>query len=690
MSGRPNWYSDHPPACTCAMCQGGGRRRRRRRSGQSSTHHDRRTRQQRPSGQRGGTPPESHQAPSRRDRRGRGGCALVWLAMFSALIGGAIVVLANQDMRTEITSLVSSQFSTPTPVPAVILAADTPTPTAILTLPAPTPIPLIPASTPTPEHTPSPTAEPTATATPSPTPSPSKYAIDDVDVKLVTNAGGITIADLSVAVRNVTAGDGHPPIQLLMSIDGGEAELVTIISGLTAGEAELFVFSREFSPGRYTLTLTAGDALSEVSIDVAPATVALVVPTSTPTETLTPEPTETPVSTATLMPAPIATRTPVPSVRVPNLMSTPWPTPTPWPSWTPTPTLTPTGTPVADPSRRHLEEKRYMLQLINIERTNAGLHPVILGDNVAAQLHAEESLSGCFSSHWGLDGLKPYMRYSLAGGYQSNGENGSGSDYCVTVSDGYRAIRDIRQEIREAMEGWMESPGHRSNILRPKHRKVNVGIAWDRYNFVAYQHFEGDYVGYDQVPLIQDGILTMTGTLKNGAGFAEKRDLGVQIYYDPPPHKLTRGQVSRTYCSDSGLNIASLREPLPAGWSWNEDTFTVEASHCPDPYDVPADAPAPRSLDEAHEFWQVAYNASQLRSSTTSIAPWITATEWDVDSDSFSVVADLNDLVKVHGDGVYSVMIWAVISGERTVVSQYSIFHGVTPPDTYSVGAGGG
>ena len=61
-----------------------------------------------------------------------------------------------------------------------------------------------------------------------------------------------------------------------------------------------------------------------------------------------------------------------------------------------------------------------MLELINDERVSAGLNPVVLGDNAAAQLHAEASLENCFSSHWGIDGLKPYMRYSLAGGYQSN------------------------------------------------------------------------------------------------------------------------------------------------------------------------------------------------------------------------------------------------------------------------------
>ena len=139
-----------------------------------------------------------------------------------------------------------------------------------------------------------------------------------------------------------------------------------------------------------------------------------------------------------------------------------------------------------------------MLELINSEREKAGLGSVVLGDNAAAQLHAEAALENCFASHWGVDGLKPYMRYSLAGGYQSNGENGLGIDYCVKASDGYAALGSIESEIREAMVLWMGSAGHRRNILRKWHKKVNIGIAWNRYNFAAYQHFEGDYVEYDR------------------------------------------------------------------------------------------------------------------------------------------------------------------------------------------------
>ena len=325
-----------------------------------------------------------------------------------------------------------------------------------------------------------------------------------------------------------------------------------------------------------------------------------------------------------------------------------------------------------------------MLELINAERAKAGLDSVVLGDNIAAQLHAESALENCFASHWGIDGLKPYMRYSLAGGYQSNGENGSGSDYCIKVSDGYRAIQNINTEIREAMEGWMKSPGHRRNILGRWHKKVNIGLAWDRYNFLAYQHFEGDYVEYDELPSIEDDILSLSGRTKNGARFGSDRDLGIQIYYDPPPHALTRGQVTRTYCYGSGLQIAALRKPLTGGAYRTTDSYVTTYNPCPDPYDVPADARGPHSHDEAHRFWKAAYDLSQSSLEIPITVPWTTTLEWTAVGESFSVKADLSDLLEEHGDGVYTITVWDEISGEDVVISEYSMFYRATPPDTYT------
>ena len=347
-----------------------------------------------------------------------------------------------------------------------------------------------------------------------------------------------------------------------------------------------------------------------------------------------------------------------------------------------TPRLAPAQVP--RPESRHLEEKRYMLELINDERARHGAAPVTLGDNISAQLHAESALANCFSGHWGLDGLKPYMRYSLAGGYQSNGENGHGSDYCIKPSNRYRPIGDIQVEIREAMAGWMESPGHRRNILDPSHLRVNIGIAWDRYNVKMFQHFEGDYVEYQHLPEIEDGVLRMSGRVRNGARLGSRRDLGVQIFHDPPPASLTLGQVARTYCYDNGLHVASLRERLTGGSFWTEGQFTTTYSPCPDPADIPADAPPARSHSEANRLWEEAYSRSTLTAERVTTVPWIDAAEFRVAGDAFDVEADMREVISRHGEGVYSIVVWGLIDRQDGVISEYSIFHGVTPPDTYT------
>ena len=327
-----------------------------------------------------------------------------------------------------------------------------------------------------------------------------------------------------------------------------------------------------------------------------------------------------------------------------------------------------------------------MLELINAERVKAGVPPVVLGDNVAAQLHAEDALENCFSSHWGSDGLKHYMRYSLAGGHHSNGENVSGIDYCIAPSSGYAALGPIMQEIREAVDGLMRSSGHRDTILRQRYRKVNVGLAWDTHNFKVVQQFEGDHVEYTTLPVIEDGRLTFSGTVKNGVEFLGSKDLSVGIFYDPPPHPLTRGQIARTYCSGTGPAVAFLRQPLTGRSRYTEDEFTRTYSPCPDPYDVPADTPPPRSPGEAHDLWEAAYEASQKRPESTITGQWVTASEWHVKDSSFSVNADLSGILADHGSGVYTIILWGwqPDTASKITISQYSIFHDITPPDTYS------
>ena len=213
--------------------------------------------------------------------------------------------------------------------------------------------------------------------------------------------------------------------------------------------------------------------------------------------------------------------------------------------------------------------------------------------------------------------------------------------------------------------------------------------AFDRYNIFIYQHFEGDHVEYDALPSIDaQGFMTLRGTTKNGVTFESNRDLGVQFFYHRPTHRLTRGQVSRTYCYGSGLEVANVREPWEPGESgWTGDTYAAHKSGCPDPYDVPPDAPVAKSAQEAHDLWDEAYEASKRlnREEGQPRGLWLVANTWEVKTTTFDVTVDLSELLDRHGKGVYTVVLWGRFGdkSERHIFSRYSIWYGIESPDTY-------
>jgi hypothetical protein len=47
------------------------------------------------------------------------------------------------------------------------------------------------------------------------------------------------------------------------------------------------------------------------------------------------------------------------------------------------------------------------------------------------------------------------------------------------------------------------------------------------------------------------------------------------------------------------------------------------------------------------------------------------------------VKADISEILNRHGDGVYSILVWGDNRSAGLVISEYSMFHGVEPPDTY-------
>ena len=105
------------------------------------------------------------------------------------------------------------------------------------------------------------------------------------------------------------------------------------------------------------------------------------------------------------------------------------------------------------------------------------------------------------------------------------------------------------------------------------------------------------------------------------------------------------------------------------------DTFVVNYPRrdCPNPHDVSSEMPPPSSYNEALSVWASARNAGLRTVQVVDTLPWFTGSLWEIDEDGFCVAADISALLAVHGDGEYSIWVYALIDGESAAVSQYSI-----------------
>ena len=121
----------------------------------------------------------------------------------------------------------------------------------------------------------------------------------------------------------------------------------------------------------------------------------------------------------------------------------------------------------ADMERNYAQ---YILDLVNAERINAGLSTLKLTGSLmdGAAIRAQE-ISDYFS-HTRPDGTSCFTVIEDTYPSYYNGEN---------IASGYQTPQDV-------MTGWMNSEGHRANILRSSYTELGVGLAYinDRYHWV--------------------------------------------------------------------------------------------------------------------------------------------------------------------------------------------------------------
>lgn len=200
--------------------------------------------------------------------------------------------------------------------------------------------------------------------------------------------------------------------------------------------------------------------------------------------------TSTPVPTNTSTPVPTSTNTPTPTntnTPTPTSTNTPTPkatnTPTPFPTKAPTkkpvkPTAVPTKKPIKPsptPTKKPEQVDNFatysneVLQLVNAERKKVGVPAIKMAADVqqVAELRAKE-LTVLFD-HTRPNGQDCFTAFEKLN-WHYVGEN---------IAMGQKTPKDV-------VTAWMNSEGHRKNILSPNFNYIGIGHVYDEKTKLHY------------------------------------------------------------------------------------------------------------------------------------------------------------------------------------------------------------
>ena len=142
-----------------------------------------------------------------------------------------------------------------------------------------------------------------------------------------------------------------------------------------------------------------------------------------------------------------------------------------------------------DYNEEHLE--RLVFEAVNRTRRSEGLRPFVLDERLteAARIHSRDLVQWGRTGHTGSNGSTPTQRIRQTGwvAHQLAENIYRGSLYAYvtrTLEEGEPIHEEYHWEAPErlarlAVDGWMSSPGHRTNMLDPDLRMAGFGVAFD-------------------------------------------------------------------------------------------------------------------------------------------------------------------------------------------------------------------
>ena len=131
-----------------------------------------------------------------------------------------------------------------------------------------------------------------------------------------------------------------------------------------------------------------------------------------------------------------------------------------------------------------------IFRLVNIKRVKKDIKPLKPVKKLIkiARAHSKDMAKRDYTSHETPDGLSPSERAKKAGFNivkkkgriirKGIGENIYENYYALELNGVVKPkLQDVKETAKKAVDGWMNSPGHRKNILNSDYTITGVGAA---------------------------------------------------------------------------------------------------------------------------------------------------------------------------------------------------------------------
>ena len=221
----------------------------------------------------------------------------------------------------------------------------------------------------------------------------------------------------------------------------------------------------------------------------------------------------------------------------------------------------------ADDDKTLNQLRNNLLLMVNEERAVAKLSTLAI-DALATEVatrHAREMAQHKYVSHWNREGLKPYQRYSLAGGFHATQENISAADNTWSPE-----LKDLVQDTSYLhLRLYNEMPpndGHRKAILAPQHTHVGFGIAVDELRLRVVELFVSKYVELGSQP--QKGKPGETIHLKGKLLNWSHTLTVIEVFYETLPKELDVEALNQSRNYSLPAESVNLRPRLHAPYQY--------------------------------------------------------------------------------------------------------------------------